>query len=277
MSLNYTKLRRRPTVFLRIVGISVDHFDHILMQLEPLWQKKVLGTYKRPGRPFKLDLNNMLLMLLIYYRTYITQFYLGLQFDLDDANVCRILRVLEPLVAQIMDIQKSRTLTQHDLELLIDATEQPIERPQTNQQLYYSGKKKRHTLKTEVRTTVTGEIVHISSAVAGSVHDFALYKQQPPPPPTARIYVDSGYQGIDKLHAQTELPFKKSKNNPLDHDDKLYNRALSRIRVKVENVLAQLKVFKILSDRYRNKCRRYSIKFAIIAGLVNLKNGFVPV
>lgn len=198
MLLNYTKLRQRPTVFLRIVGISTLHFDQILMQLEPLWKQKVIDSYKRPGRPFKLSLSNMLLMLLIYYRTYITQLYLGFLFNLDDANVCRIFRLLEPLVAQIMDLQKSRTLNKNDLELLIDATEQPIERPQINQQLYYSGKKKRHTLKTEVRTTVKGEIVYISSAVAGSMHDFALHKQQTPPPITARLYVDSGYQGIDK-------------------------------------------------------------------------------
>jgi hypothetical protein len=42
----------------------------------------------------------------------------------------------------------------------------------------------------------------------------------------------------------------------------------------VEHVFAQIKTFKILSDRYRNKRRRYGIKFNIIAGIVNLKNGF---
>ncbi|MBL8676681.1 MAG: hypothetical protein JNJ47_04570 [Alphaproteobacteria bacterium] len=57
-------------------------------------------------------------------------------------------------------------------------------------------------------------------------------------------------------------------------EDKAYNRALSRIRVKVENVLRQIKIFRILSDRYRNKNKRYNLKFNIIAGIVNFKNGF---
>jgi len=55
---------------------------------------------------------------------------------------------------------------------------------------------------------------------------------------------------------------------------KEYNRALSRIRIKAEHILGKIKVFKILSDRYRNKRKRYALKFQIIAGLVNMKNGF---
>lgn len=85
--------------------------------------------------------------------------------------------------------------------------------------------------------------------------------------------VDSGYEGIDKLHPETELPYKVTKKKPLDGEEKEYNRALSRILVKVENVLANIKIFRILKDCYRNKRKRYNLKFNIIAGIVNLKNG----
>jgi hypothetical protein len=88
------------------------------------------------------------------------------------------------------------------------------------------------------------------------------------------VYVDSGYQGLQTLHAETEFPYKRRKNKPLETDGKEYNKALSRIRVKVENVFAQIKVFKIMTDRYRNKHKRYNIKFTIIAGITNMKNGF---
>jgi len=71
-----------------------------------------------------------------------------------------------------------------------------------------------------------------------------------------------------------EWPYKATKTKPLDAEEKEYNRALSRIRVKVENIIGDLKTFRILSDRYRNKCKRYNVKFNIIAGIVNLKNGF---
>ena len=68
---------------------------------------------------------------------------------------------------------------------------------------------------------------------------------------------------IQDIHLQTELPYKKPKNGELEEDEKDYNKALSRIRVKAENVLAQIKTFKILADRYRNKRKRYNLKFNI--------------
>ena len=93
-------------------------------------------------------------------------------------------------------------------------------------------------------------------------------------PGSSRAYVDSGYQGLQKQHQQTELPYKRQKGKPLTNDEKEYNRALSRIRVKVENVFRSLKIFRILTERYRNKRRGYGIKFNIIAGIVNLKMGY---
>ena len=175
-----------------------------------------------------------------------------------------------------MKIQKEKHLKKEDVEfLLIDATEQPCERPSRGQQVYYSGKKKRHTLKTESRVTLTGRIVHVSKTRPGSVHDFTLHKQEPPLHKETRVFVDSGYQGLQNIHLQTELPYKKPKNGELEEDEKDYNKALSRIRVKAENVLAQIKTFKILADRYRNKRKRYNFKFNIIAGIVTMKNGFM--
>ena len=89
-----------------------------------------------------------------------------------------------------------------------------------------------------------------------------------PIPKDSTAFADSGYQGLDKLHIRTEIPFKASKKKSLDKEDKAYNRALSRIRVTVENVLRQIKIFRILSESYRNKNKRYNLKFNIIAGIV---------
>ena len=76
------------------------------------------------------------------------------------------------------------------------------------------------------------------------------------------------------MQISTSNVVKTSKNHKLDHDEKEYNQALSRIRVKIEHVLGDIKIFKIMADRYRNKLKRYTVKFQIIAGIVNLKNGF---
>ena len=67
------------------------------------------------------------------------------------------------------------------------------------------------------------------------------------------------------------MPYKRQKEKPLGKDEKEYNHALSRIRVKVENVIRRLKIFRILRERYRDKRRGYGIEFNIIAGIVNLK------
>ena len=106
------------------------------------------------------------------------------------------------------------------------------------------------------------------------MHDFALHKKEPPIPPESRVFVDSGYQGLDKIHQATELPYKATKTKPLNAEEKEYNQALSRYRVIVENIIGDIKTFKILSNCYRNKRKCYGIKFHIIAGIVNMKNGF---
>jgi hypothetical protein len=233
------------------------------------------GRLQAPRPYFKLCLEDMALVLLLYYRTYTTQLLVGCWFGIDASRVCRIIRLLEPLLAQLMTIDKDRKLSGQEVEeLLMDATEQPIERPEKRQKLYYSGKKKRHTMKTEIRVTPQGRIRHVSRSRPGSVHDFRLYKEGKPLKKKCLVYVDSGYQGLQTLHAETEFPYKRRKNKPLETDGKEYNKALSRIRVKVENVFAQIKVFKIMTDRYRNKHKRYNIKFTIIAGITNMKNGF---
>jgi hypothetical protein len=242
--------------------------------VRPLWEEKITSSYKRPGRNAKLALEDQVIMLFLYYRSYVTMVFVGHLFGIDDSNVCRMIKRLEPILAKVTAIRKDRTYTDKDLELIIDATEQPIERPRKKQKRYYSGKKKRHTLKTEIRINGQGEIKHVSKSRPGSVHDFELHKQEPPVPRDARVYVDSGYQGLDKRHKETELPYKRKKGK-LEKEEKIYNRTLSSFRVMVENTLAQIKVFKIIGERYRNKRRGYGIKMNIIAGIVNMKNGFV--
>jgi hypothetical protein len=275
MSIRYTKIVKSPKVFLRLFGVNSVQFNEICTKVTPLWKRQVLGKYKRPGRNFALSLEDMILMLLLYYRSYITQMFVGYLFGLDDSRVCRIIQKLEPLLAKVMAIPKEKYLSQEEIEeTLVDATEQPIERPKKGQKPYYSGKKKRHTLKTEIRTTLKGRITHVSKSRPGAIHDFNLHKQEPPLHPKSRAFADSGYQGLDKLHEETELPYKETKTKPLDREEKEYNRALSRVRITIENIFGDIKTFKILSDRYRNKRKRYNVKFKIIAGIVNLKNGF---
>lgn len=104
----------------------------------------------------------------------------------------------------------------------------------------------------------------------GKDHDFKLFRD-------SRTHIlsqtkavtDSGYQGLQKLHAKTDLPKKKTKNCPLSKEDKKSNRELSSERVLNENVIGRIKRFKIVAERYRNRRKRFALRFNLIAGIYN--------
>ena len=81
--------------------------------------------------------------------------------------------------------------------------------------------------------------------------------------------VDRGYQGIAKFHDESYLPHKKKKGEKLTAKQRRFNRRLAQIRVKVEHVNRKLKIFRILSERYRNRRKRFGLRFNLIAGLLN--------
>ncbi|WP_305825897.1 transposase family protein, partial [Candidatus Rhabdochlamydia sp. W815] len=82
---------------------------------------------------------------------------------------------------------------------------------------------------------------------------------------------DGGYRGLKKLHAKTQMPKRRSKKNPLTKQDKKNNQFLSKERVINENAIGLLKRFKILADRYRNRRKRFGLRFNLIAGIYNLE------
>ncbi len=127
------------------------------------------------GRPFKLDVKNRFLILLVYYRLYITYTLTGFLFDLDQSNVCRDIQKIESLIRQCVPIpQKTYNITKklktpEQVEkyfpgfiAFIDCTEQQIPRPVDNRRrkLYYSGKKERHTVKNQLMVNNRGYILH---------------------------------------------------------------------------------------------------------------------
>lgn len=106
----------------------------------------------------------------------------------------------------------------------------------------------------------------------GKRHDFRLFKESGVHiHPGIKSLTDTGYHGIHKLHQNSKLPKKKTKKNPLTKEDKKNNRALSSERVINENVIGMLKRFKIISDRYRNRRKRFGLRFNLIAAIYNME------
>lgn len=117
----------------------------------------------------------------------------------------------------------------------------------------------------------TAEIVATAFS-SGSKHDFQLFKDDGSKiAEHIRILADAGYQGLAELHENCQIPFKKSKYHPLTKKEKQRNRALARKRILIEHIFRKLKVFRILSERYRNRRKRFALRFNLIAVIYNFE------
>lgn len=115
----------------------------------------------------------------------------------------------------------------------------------------------------------TGEILCTAHG-KGKEHDFRIFKNS-----KLRLRKDieflgdKGYQGIHKLHVKSRIPKKKPRGGKLNREEKKSNQELAKVRVVCEHINRKLKIFKILSDRYRNRRKRFALRFNLIAGLYN--------
>lgn len=106
----------------------------------------------------------------------------------------------------------------------------------------------------------------------GRVHDLHIFKQsQTRIHPAILLLGDKGYQGILKLHANSQTPKKKPRGKDLAKADRQSNRQLAQRRIIIEHVNRRLKIFRILSERYRNRRKRFGLRFNLIAGLYNFE------
>ena len=104
----------------------------------------------------------------------------------------------------------------------------------------------------------------------GTTHDFRMLKESRIKVcESIKILADLGFLGILKLHANSEVPHKGSKNNKLTKAQKKENKALARQRIVVEHVNRMMKIFLILKYPYRNKQKRFGLRVNLIAGVYN--------
>jgi len=120
-------------------------------------------------------------------------------------------------------------------------------------------------------STLDKAIFFLGGTFSGHTHDYTMLKEEFPPEKSwfqfLQILADLGYQGIvsDYLGEQIRIPHKKprkSKKNPitsLSDEQKKENRALSRIRILVENAICGLKRYNILVHRFRNHRKNFDL------------------
>jgi IS5 family transposase len=91
----------------------------------------------------------------------------------------------------------------------------------------------------------------------------------------AKWLADSGYQGIRNIHANSEHPKKKSRKRPLSKEERARNRVISSMRIVIENIIREVKIFRIIAEKYRNRRKRFAMRFNLIAAIYNISLSYV--
>lgn len=269
--------------------ISKRYEKHEIQRLSSK-RKDVRERSVGAGRPFKLDVKDRFLMLLVYYRLYITYTLAGFLFDLNQSNICRDIQKIERLIRQCLPIPQKiysitkRLQTPEEVEkyfpgfmAFIDCTEQQIPIPAVDKdrrKMYYSGKKKRHTIKNQLMVNNHGYVIHKTKHKKGRRHDYNIYKDNRPCTPKQVVnVVDLGYLGVEKDYPEqlSALPYKKKKNQELSQEEKDYNKIHSIKRIVIEHTICRLKKYNVMKEIFRNRLRKYDRISDIVSGLVNYR------
>ncbi|UZQ29855.1 MAG: IS5 family transposase [Spiroplasma phoeniceum] len=259
---------------LRLTGAKKATFNKMLNIL----QVAEIEKFKKDGKNNKLSLENRLLTTLSYWREYRAYFHLAKSFDISESSFYRNIKWIEDILIKhsyFQQIAGKKSLINdyfNDKNIIIDVTETPIQRPKKTQKQSYSGKKKKHTIKTQVIIEQETKKIIATSFSLGKKHDYALFKESKISIlKNTKLIVDSGYQGIQKIHNNILIPTKKTKKNPLNKVQKQRNRIVSKMRIIIENIFFILKKFKIITEKYRNRRKRFSLRFNLIASIYNLQ------
>jgi len=161
-------------------------------------------------------------------------------------------------------------------EVMLDGVERPTVRSQNTktQNKHYSGKKKRHTRKNLVLVNKKKKILLITPTKHGKIHDKKLSDKNmlaSRVPEDVSLIVDTGFQGVQKIHDNTFIPKKKPKGGYLTDDDKAWNRLISSVRIVVEHAIGGMKRFGAASHIFRNKNGMDDLFMSVCAGLWNLE------
>ena len=288
-------LRQQPAVFAHLTGLTVPVFDDLAATVVPRIEAAHRHGLDRPDRrraigggdEFDLSFSDQLLLTVIWLRQYPTNEVLGFLFGVSDSTASRArarclpaleqagkdtMRMPDPGAARRKRLPALLADTP-GLAVIVDSFEQRTQRPKRRQRAYYSGKKKAHTLKSQVAVDEgSGRIVDVSDSVPGRWADIKLLKKSrlmKRLPAGVGGIGDSGYAGIRDLHPAGACPRRKPRGKPRPPEDVKYNRAFSRRRIGVEHVIGRLRRFQAVTGVNRHRRKGHAARVRACAGLVN--------
>lgn len=307
--ITYDRLAATPKAFPALTGLTRAEFDRLSREFAAAADAyRAARTHTKrgsrrlrraagAGHPHPLDPRTRLLVALVWLRVYPTYELLGWLFGPDKSNAWHnaqdVLEVLEamtdfPFDRPDPDRRKLRTAEAvmeafPAVRVVIDAKEQAFRRPGgwDEQKPFYSGKRKRHTVKNQVVCTPAGRIGSVSKTAPGRTHDLTVLRHTgvlDRLPDDAGVMTDKGYVGVgaDAGGRPVVIPARAARNRPLTDDQKASNRVINRHRVVVEHVMAQLNRFQVLRQTFRSVFGRHTQVFRVVALLVDRRVAVNP-
>ena len=299
MIMQYPFLKKQPIVFRAVTGLKISEFNQFV---EPLviqlaqQERQALARSKRQravggGRKYDLSWRNQFLLTIVWLRLYPTYEVLGYLFGVSDSSAHRIVKRCLPLLETTgrAEIQRSQAHAARKrgykleaifeqvpgLAVIVDAFEQTIERPTGREEAdqYYSGKQRRHTLKSQVTVDAyTGEVLDVAESESGRSQDKGTFNRSGTshrlPPDTAYL-ADLGYPGLEKELPLAAIPRKKPRGQPRSEADKAFNTLYAALRIGVEHTIGRLRNYQALTLRDRHHRRYHIDRVVAVAGLIN--------
>ncbi len=286
-------IEKYPLRTKQILGISYEQLQSLLscainrhkeIKIKQESQKIRINA-SGGGRPEKLLIQEQVCLCLFYLRQMPTFQVLGMLFGISKTeandtfhNWIPILRDILPssLLEQVSNNESDLLFVQEVLtkfRLLVDSMEQPINRPSDDkeQQKYFSGKKRQHTLKSQIiGLPEAKDIVEVDVGSPGPTADISLFrKSQGKFDKSQPFSGDKAYQGGENI----TTPHKRKPKQELNQQQKDENKALSSNRIFIEHLIRLLKIFRIASQRFRLRIDTYEQIILTVCGLVRLRIG----
>ena len=297
---NYSSLSAEPKQFQALTAYTLEEFAALLPAFAERFEAQ-MQAYTLAGKPRQRrryvsyrnsplpTMADKLLFILMYLRKATTQDIFGEVFGMPQpvANqwIHRLHACLNQALAKLgaSPARKADDLDLADNEVKLyfqDGTERPIQRPTDPeaQQTFYSGKKKRHTVKNNVLVNAHGEIVLLTATCEGKKHDKKIADEAALAlPEGSLLYQDTGFQGFALEGTTIFQPKKKPRGGELTTEEKAQNRLISTIRVRVEHAIGGIKRYRIVKDQLRNwKANFRDQVMETCCGLHNFRLRFRP-
>lgn len=286
--MNISPALRSNRSCLALTGVNVAEFKSLVPLFTAIYREERIKANPKRVRKFGggrigglRTIEEKLFLALMYLKTYptfdVASFFTGI----NRSNCYRAIKFLLPVLEitlgrqlilprrQIHSVEEFLLLFPEVKDVFLDGTDRRVQRPKNKkrQNKLYSGKRKATTRKNIVVSDEKRRILYLSPTKSGRRHDKRLGDKMGLGnlPCEVSSWVDTGFQGLQKIHPNTQIPKKRSRDKPLSEQDKENNRLISSFRVTVEHAICGMKRLRSTTDVYRNKRANFDDTLNLLA------------